>query len=209
MAYTTLSPEEIRAAVLKEAKKQFLQNGIANTQMKKIAEAVNIGRSTLYRYYTEKEQLAFLVTLQIIDEMIGQVLAKAHDETLSGIEQLRAFFEAYIDRLKANMDILRYFAEFDHIFEKDYPQFSEAEEFVKAMNRFSVLPSQFIIRGMNDGSIKTEEDPMILASVMLNAIMGTSVRVLPRSKHYKEEQGSSGEVIVNKTLELLLNAIKG
>ena len=209
MAYTTLSPEEISAAVLKEAKKQFLQNGIANTQMKKIAEAVNIGRSTLYRYYAEKEQLAFLVTLQIFDEMISQVMVKAQNDSVSGMEQLRVFFEAYIDHLKANMNLLRYFAEFDHIFEKDYPQVSEAKEFVKAMNRFSVLPSQFILRGINDGSIKTEEDPMLLASVMLNAIMGTSVRVLPRSKHYKEEQGSSGEVIVNKTLELLLKAIKG
>ena len=59
MAYTPLSPEEIRVAVLKEAKEQFLNHGIADTQMKKIAEAVGIGRSTLYRYYAEKEQVVF------------------------------------------------------------------------------------------------------------------------------------------------------
>jgi hypothetical protein len=95
------------------------------------------------------------------------------------------------------------------LFEGKYPDLPEAYGFVDAMNHLSMLSVQFINQGIKDGSIVTDEDPAILSSVILNAVIGTSQRVIPRSEHYDEEHGAGSEVIVNKVLSSLLSSVKG
>jgi AcrR family transcriptional regulator len=209
LKYTSLAPKEIKIVVQQEAKMQFLKYGIAGTNMKKIASNVGIGRSTLYRYYAEKEQLAFHVAWNLIEDIINTSLARPREnKNATGFESLKAFFEEYILLLWSNSKILIYLTEFDKIFEGRYPEFTETQEFLDAINRSLKSISQYIIKGIEDGSITTDEPPEIVASVFLNAIMGTTQRVLPRSEHYDQEHGASGDIIVNKLLVFLLNSIK-
>ena len=207
--YTTLSPDEIRTAVQKEARKLFLKYGIEKTQMKNIAESVGIGRSTLYRYYAEKEQLAFIVTRQTLEEISRNALKKTSaDGIKNGFDRLKLYLEESVKLYSSNMKILKYYVEFDLLFEGKYPEYPEAKEFVNVMKNISGLTTQFIIQGIKDGSIITDEDPVLLAGILSNSILCTAQRVLPRSKHYREEHGSTGEDMVNKLLVLLLDTIK-
>lgn len=208
MAYNSLSPTEIQTAIQEEAKKLFLEHGIADTQMKSIAQAVGIGRSTLYRYYKEKEQIAFLVTCNIINELSEKNLFISRHREKNGFEQLRLFCERYIDLLAGNINILNYLTEFDRLFEAEYPDYPEANLFIDNMSKATQVMTQFIERGIYDKSIKTEESPTILSSVLINTIFGVSQRVLTRSAHIEEEQGAAGEDIVRKAVQLILHTIK-
>ena len=208
MAYNALTPNEIQAVIQAEARKQFLEYGIANTQMKNIAKAAGIGRSTLYRYYREKEQIAFLVTCNIINELSEKNLFISIHKEKSGFEQLELFCKRYIDLLSGNINILKYLSEFDELFDKEYPDYPEVQLFVENMSKGTLVTTQFIESGIQDKSIVTDDEPALLSSVLINTIFGVSQRVLTRSQHIEEEHGASGEAVVRKAIEIILHSIK-
>jgi AcrR family transcriptional regulator len=195
--------------ILKEAKALFLSIGLRNTEMKAIAQKVGIGRGTLYRYYQHKEQLAFIVTVDILNDLLNESFSVAIGAELTGYEKLKLFSEKYIDMLINNENIIGYLTEFDRMFEREYPSYPEAESFVKRLNTHFKLISKYIIEGIEDKSIQTDEDPLAFTSVLVNTILGLAQRVLVRKEHIQQEQGISGPLIVRKAGELLLSTIKG
>ena len=208
MAYNILSGDEIREAILKEARRQFFEKGITKTQMKDIAKAVKIGRSTLYRYYQHKEQLAMAITSGLIELISGNAQKTISARNLTGYEQLQLFCRQYVDNLKGNVKLLNYFSEFDRIFETTYPDFTDSESFVRIMKEHLMVISEFIRCGIRDKSIASGSDPDLLSSVIVNIILGVAQRVLPRSKHIMEEHGYDGETIIVQSVELILSGLK-
>ena len=51
--------ENVREQLLKEAKKQVLENGYANTTVRSVAKASGLGVGTVYNYFKSKEDLIF------------------------------------------------------------------------------------------------------------------------------------------------------
>lgn len=49
--------EEIRSSILKVAKRQFLENGYADTSVRSIASAAGVGVSNMYNYFLNKDVL--------------------------------------------------------------------------------------------------------------------------------------------------------
>jgi AcrR family transcriptional regulator len=49
--------ENLREDILKEAKKQLMENGYAKTTIRSVASALGIGVGTIYNYYTSKDML--------------------------------------------------------------------------------------------------------------------------------------------------------
>jgi AcrR family transcriptional regulator len=76
---STITPEEIVQA----ARRLFLKQGIARTEMKQIAAACGISRTTLYRYYDSKESIAF--------GLVTETLEHWFRNGLSGRERLYLF----------------------------------------------------------------------------------------------------------------------
>ena len=110
-----LSNEEIRTLLLNSARELFLQNGIAATEMKAIAEKAGLSRSTLYRYTIDKNQLAFLVVTQEISGLFERCILFAPQTSLSGFEKLRAYCYNQIDTFERDVPTLRLIQEFDTI----------------------------------------------------------------------------------------------
>lgn len=111
MVYTKLSPEEIKSRIYEETKKQFLLRGIRNTEMKQIAQKVGVGRTTLYRYYPSREQLAFMVSLELTEILLQSSIGEKIDPSLNGYEKYRKFFEYFTDNVIEHPEILTYFSE--------------------------------------------------------------------------------------------------
>ena len=78
MKYTPLQPDEIREQVYQEAKNQFLAHGIASTEMKKLAEAVGIGRTTLYRYFPSLDRLVFMTATELWDSIFEDLMGEGY-----------------------------------------------------------------------------------------------------------------------------------
>lgn len=69
--------EQTRLDILSWAEKLFVSQGYNATSLTELADAVGIGRTTLYEYFKDKEEI--LVSLveetipQLVDEMIGAI----------------------------------------------------------------------------------------------------------------------------------------
>ncbi len=68
-----IQKQEIRQAIVNAAKSEFILYGIANASMRNIAKKANITVGNIYRYFTNKEELAdeiIMPTLTLLNEAI-------------------------------------------------------------------------------------------------------------------------------------------
>ncbi len=82
--------DTIREEILKEARNLFQQFGLKKTTMEDIARSIGKGKSTLYYYYSNKEEIFDAVILKEMEEVFISVkLAVEKAETAE--EKLKAF----------------------------------------------------------------------------------------------------------------------
>lgn len=205
---TKPTPEEIRFALLRSAKKLFLEHGIAGTEMKTIAADAGLSRSTLYRYMLDRSQLAFMVSTEVLVELTDKCLSVTIGSALNGYEKLFQYVRHFVQTLCENVPLVYFLNEFDSIFRDEYPNIPEAQEYSETMNRMLHRTAQFLFEGLSDGSIKPIKSPLFFTSMLTNTIFGLAERLLPREAHYMNEHGASGKEIITAAVEILLESIK-
>ena len=208
MKYTTLSPEEIKTQVYQEIKKQFLKRGIDNTEMKQIAQTVGIGRTTLYRYFPQKEQLAFSVALELIQELYYPQVSKGIMDELNGFDWISRYCENFIQALISHRESLQFFSEFDRMFMNEMPDIPEAVAYGENNNQNLITISKQIERGQKDGSIRGDKDPLIIAAILTNSIMALAQRTLMRNLAIEANMNLDDTRIIRITTDMLLASIK-
>lgn len=208
MAYNPLSAEEIKEVIIKTAEAEFIKNGIQNTEMKIIAAKSKIGRSTLYRYFPQKEQLAFILAINVLKELMLKCFFVVLDKSLTGYEKVEQYSVKFVDALLENEMITTYLSEFDSAFINDYPAFPEVEEFLEIIRKNVLAISQCIDEGKRDGSIATNEDPDLYSATLFNTMLGLGQRLIPRRARISSDQGYSAETMIRLAINMLLQVIK-
>lgn len=80
----------VKDDILKEAQKLFQQFGIRKTTMEDIARAMGKGKSTLYYYFSSKEEIFDAVVIKEMDEVFDRV-RQAVEKAESAEDKLRAY----------------------------------------------------------------------------------------------------------------------
>lgn len=91
----------LRQTILDAAAKLFLEEGYAQFSMRQIAEGIGYSATTIYRYFSDKDDLLFAVVdrgFHEFEQALTTAAASSHDPT----ERLRALGRAYIDFGRAN-----------------------------------------------------------------------------------------------------------
>lgn len=177
MRYTSLQPEEIRQRVYEEAKKQFLEQGITQTEMKQLALAVGIGRTTLYRYFPSIHPLAFMAATEFWDELFLDLVEPEMDQDKSGYELLCEFYDGLIEKIDAHPREFLFFSEFDALFvPNSFPDFPEAQEYTRHIKRVLARGEAMVEKGKADGSLRSDIDLHQCTSGLTHALMGYEQR---------------------------------
>lgn len=208
MKHSPLSPEEIRRAVYEEAKARFLSEGIAATEMKKIAADIGIGRSTLYRYFPSKEQLAVFVAFELIEKMLFADLVEKIDPTLDGYGKTRSFFGLYVARLQERPDVLRFFLEYDSMFSIGSADIPERRDYEVRMITDIEAIAAFLKEGQRDGSVRLDVEPVIFTIMCLNSCVGLAQRFLTRTVREGDRYGIDVSMLLDMQMKLILRAIE-
>lgn len=96
--------EIVRADILKAAEKLFQQYGLRKTTMEDIAKAMGKGKSTLYYYYTNKEEIFDAVVMKEMWEVFA-VTKKAVEIAGTAAQKLKAFATAKIEALQQKSNL--------------------------------------------------------------------------------------------------------
>lgn len=208
MAYRALSRDEVCARIRDIARSQFLTQGIARTEMKDLAERADVSRSTLYRCYAHKHQLAFVVADDIMQALSYPTLMRGEFTAASGWEKLSEYVNRLISSLCERKDELLFLAEFDQTFAGEYPDFPEARAYANTNSACMRYVVEIAAQGMADGSIRANEDAATIAAIITNTAFALIQRILPRLSHINAEHGIDGIQIARKAISNLVNSIR-
>ena len=195
-----------REDIIAAARPMFFEKGIAATEMKDIADACGIGRSSLYRYYESKESLALEVAGESL-ALLMDALDEAVPEGGTGYAAVEAGLSAFVRALKDNVHAVRFLDDFDSYFSDGYPPSPAAADYQGQVRFKPGALGQALRRGVADGSLAPIGDVAFCERLLTNALLGVAQRVLPRAGILRGEQGYAEEYL-DETLETLLYRLK-
>jgi len=191
--------------ILEAAGRLFLENGIARTEMSRIAQVCGVSRMTLYRHFDSRETIAFHLVRGILTE-IGSCLSGSLTGE-NGYEQVKNGVLALCGQTERSPEKMRLLDDFDACFSDGYPVSETAREYSDFI-RSRKSPLEDAIRtGVADGSIRPDTDPEFHAKFIHNALLGVAQRVVPRKDILCREQGYSLEYL-EATAAALLRDLK-
>lgn len=101
-----LEKEKRRNDILNAAEKLFFSEGYEEVTLKDIAKKVKLGRSTLYLYFENKEELFFAIVLRGA-QILHRIILRESKKAKTGYEKLAAFRDAYYEFSKEYPDYLK------------------------------------------------------------------------------------------------------
>ncbi|MBZ9570835.1 TetR/AcrR family transcriptional regulator [Methanobrevibacter sp. TMH8] len=131
--------------ILDVAETLFFSKGYDNVSMNSIAKEVGLGKSTLYIYFDNKEELFYAVVLRGVNILSFMIKEKVGKED-TGIEKLNAFKKAYEKFIKKYHE---YFQAYNYLksgrFDLNYMLSSDYSEILMKSMFYSVhIPSNFL-----------------------------------------------------------------
>ena len=144
-------------AVRETGRRLFLEQGILQTSMEQIAEAVPVSKMTIYNYYQSKEGLLDHVVDSLIEEswiLYREVMDKAKDP----LEALTLFFE---EKDSFSLNVTQQFI-------TDLVKFPDQMEKLLAFNREKIIPEfeMMIFKGQQLGQIRKDISPHLLVAYL-------------------------------------------
>jgi AcrR family transcriptional regulator len=150
--------DEIREA----ARRVFAQRGVRGTGLTHVAAAAGMGRSSLYHYYPDKDALLADMVREMLDQERAMFRAclRAPGDALNRLEQLA----------RACAVLFPEWAAFGRvILDLRLEDARSLRGFFRALRRDTAA---VIEEGQRDGTIATDGDPSLLASILIGAIDG-------------------------------------
>ena len=183
---------EKRLAIAHAASGLIFQNGYNETSMSQIAQKMGIGKSTIYDYFSSKDEIILL----LLDEPLGEVRSRAEEiETEAGtaVERLTRILEMHLDvLLRDRAFIFKLSFEFQRL-----PLEVQGRHEIRRQV-YQDLLIRLIERGIKDGSFRPV-DPVIAVKILLSTL--SSVILTSRPTGTPLEMLNQGLDLIFKGLE--------
>lgn len=203
--------KERQDLIIEGARKVFLEKGLFNTVMEDIAEEVGLTRRTLYRYFQSKEELAYQVTMVLLNDW-NQYQTKIYKDLEGrGIEKLDYFLNKLVDYMTDKLDLMTYLGEFDFYF-KDELGLVLGPETSREFNQLSLESDLFLQKlmkeGQKDGSISLDLDLDLTVATISNILWSFGQRIAIRNEIMLKEYGYRGLELIKHQITIYINAIR-
>jgi TetR/AcrR family transcriptional regulator len=199
--------ENRRQDIIDAAERIFFAKGLDAATMDEIAEEAELSKGTLYLYFKSKEELYLQIHLRG-NRLLTRFFKKAVKTKKSGIKKLRAIGEAYYSFYLEHPD---YFSAVMYYESKDF-DLSEyescAQECAEAGGETLGVVIQAIQTGINDGSIRSDIDPLKTAVVLWGKSTGVINLVSAKANILKEHYQLEGKEIVTYGFDLIFESVK-
>lgn len=166
--------ETQRANILVAAEHLFLEKGLENTKMSDIAARAGITRMSLYRYFPDRDPIAFEIAVR----MLRRITESAYTgEQPFNFEAVRRMIMRMIEQFYPLRDAHRYLGMFDHLYQIRYPNETLANWYKEQI--FSLTPDQ-------EGSSGVISHQVLM---ILNCVLSFLQKMAVRGDLLVEEQG--------------------
>ena len=199
--------ERQRQRILRAAEKLFDERGIDRTTMAELISASELRASTMYQYFSNKDEIVWAILGEVMEESAARA-KKSVEGALSGLDQISALFQYMADELTNNQARIRFMAQFDAMYARDWP-----------VERLLTLEGQFhdrgfkafctlIRQGIADGSLRSDLDPNLTLHAVINAVIGAQRRLASLGQKVELEYGHSIDQLFRETIRIIVFGLR-
>jgi AcrR family transcriptional regulator len=182
-----------RDSILDAAEKLFLRDGLENTAMIDIAREAGITKVTLYRYFPDRDPIAFEIAIRMLKRIAASFEQPGQDITP---EWLKQFALAMIENFYSLRDAYRYIGMFDHLYGSHYPN-----ETLAAWYKDQMLSFKWGGRSFTDAQPDFRRRSLVV--VVLNTVMSFLEKMAGRGDLMSAEQGIPLDVQLSVFKEII------
>ncbi|MDF1515091.1 MAG: TetR/AcrR family transcriptional regulator, partial [Anaerolineae bacterium] len=157
--------------ILEAAEALFIQEGIDNVSLSAIASAARLSRKTLYVYFSNKEDIAWAIMQNLVDEKTTDMVLPQIPEG-SGFQRVEFYMLHMVNRLVTYPEHMRFISEFSTLYARE----GEPTRVRQMFARGGKVLNQMIQQGIEDGSIRPDVEQKRLTTAILNLVSGMNCR---------------------------------
>ena len=189
-----------KAQILDAARPIFAKNGYRRTKVDEIAEYLNVGKGTIYRYFADKKALFLAVFEQGMAELCNAIAAKV-ELTTSPPEKFKMAVTTYFAFFDTNRDLIEIMMQVRSEFKPEFQQINHS-----LYNHYIVRVQENIRNGVKMGIFRDmdiERTAEAYSGMLCGVLQGFYLRQF-------DTESENAETLTNKAeavLGLLLNGI--
>ena len=192
-----------RNDIIDAAEKLFFTRGIETTTMDDVAEQAEYSKGTLYLYFKNKDDLYGAINARGL-EQLTRMFREARKKAKTGHEQVRQIGEAYH----------RFFHEHHNYFNMMLTCGSRTAEpdLENEDDKWGNLAiqevAQAVTTGIEDGTIRSDLDPLSTAITLWGQSTGILQIVHSHGSFFQEHYKINNEQLIESAMSLINNALK-
>jgi len=200
--------ERQRRRILTAAQELFDAHGIDRVTIAEIVAAAGIRASTLYEYFSNKDEIVWAIVEEFMTQ--GAESVRETVEKISGpaLAKITALFQAFEDELTHHPERVRFMAQFDAMYARDW----SVERLLAVEDR--IMPGRFdvlaalIREGIADGSLRSDLSPELTMHATVNAVIGMQRRLASLGNRVEEEYGQRIDLLFRETVRIILLGLR-
>ena len=189
--------------ILEAAEKLFDERGIDRVTVAEIVTAAGIRPSTLYEYFSNKDDVVWAIVADLFDEA-AQRAAHAMDGAGTALARIEALLHLMAAQLSDDAGKVRFMAEFDAMYARHWP----AERLLTLERQLSIQNSRYlrdlVAAGIADGSLRPDLDPGLTMHAVINAVIGAQRRLASLGSKIEVEYGRPADLLFAETIRIIL-----
>lgn len=194
--------------ILEVAEDLFIQKGIELVTIGDIAKASRLTRATIYKYFSNKEQIAQDIFKSVTKSWRDRNEREVWGFQGTGYQRLEKFIIVFFGYLFQNPREVGFVAELNYLYAKEW----SAEMFANTMLENLREDRQFVLdsirKGIEDGSLRADIDPELMVAVFFNFISGMISRIGEMGDKVQTEFQMSTQTIFTQIYRIFLDGLK-
>jgi AcrR family transcriptional regulator len=199
--------ERQRRRILETAEKLFDEHGIDRVTMADITAASGLRASTLYQYFSNKDDIVWAMLSEVLEESARRAKEKMEGAT-TGLSMITALLDFIADELSNHPAKVRFMAQFDAMYARYWPAERlltvEAQINPRGFRYFSKL----VRLGVADGSLRPDLDPDLTMHAVINAVIGAQRRLASLGNKVELEYGQRVDRLFRETIRVILLGLR-
>jgi AcrR family transcriptional regulator len=177
--------------------------------MTDITAASGLMVSTLYQYFSNKDEIVWALVQQVLEHSAASLQQRLQDSTGSALTAITAILTHLGDELVASPERVRFMAQFDALYARDWSaeQLLALEAQVMPQSLAAALTA-LVREGIADGSLRPDLDPELTMHSVLNAAIATQRRLASLGSRVEQEYGQPIDRLFHEACRVLLRGLQ-
>ena len=200
--------ERQRRRILDAARELFDGRGIDRVTMAEVVTAAGIRASTMYEYFSNKEELVWALVEQAMAQSAESVKEAVEGAEGTALAKIAAIFHAFEYELEHYPARVRFMAQFDAMYAREGPveRLLAIEERIAPEGLRSL--AELVKEGIAEGSLRQELDAQLTMPSAMNAVIGAQRRLASLGNRLEQEYGQPVHLLFRETVRITLLGLR-